>query len=171
MFYPKRSVKRIPELQWALPDRIFFACGACHILAYAFLERFPQAGFRAIWIKPGRAFTGNHVVATDGHIAFDFHGYSSWDKLLAHSRRKNGHWMPGWDCTLVELPPDVLISEARSMTYEGLRLRRPEQYLHDALPRARAYLDRFAVPARLSLGRRASRPPPAPHDRIERQAG
>jgi hypothetical protein len=21
---------------WALPDRVFFACGACHILAYAF---------------------------------------------------------------------------------------------------------------------------------------
>ena len=33
MYRPKRNVKRIPELQWAHPDRIFFACGACHILA------------------------------------------------------------------------------------------------------------------------------------------
>jgi hypothetical protein len=23
-------------MRWALPDRVFFACGACHILAYAF---------------------------------------------------------------------------------------------------------------------------------------
>jgi len=25
-------------MRWALPDRVFFACGACHILAYAFLN-------------------------------------------------------------------------------------------------------------------------------------
>jgi hypothetical protein len=28
------------ERHWALPDRVFFACGACHIPAYAFLERY-----------------------------------------------------------------------------------------------------------------------------------
>ena len=56
--------------------------------------------------------------------------------------------MPGWGCSLVELPADVLISEARSRTYDGLWLRGPEQFLHDALPRARAFLDRF--PIRLS---------------------
>jgi hypothetical protein len=156
MFYPKRNVKRFPELQWALPDRIFFACGACHILAYAFLERFPGRGFHAVWFKPDKGFTGNHVVATDGEIAFDFHGYSRWDKLLAHARRKNGHRMPGWNCALVELPPDVLVSEAKSKTYDGLWLRGPEQYLHDALPRARAYLDRFRPPVSLDGDRSAN---------------
>jgi hypothetical protein len=152
MFYPKRNVKRIPELQWALPDRIFFACGACHILAYAFLERYPNRGFQPIWIRPASGFTGNHVVATDGETAFDFHGYSSWAKLLAHARRKNAQRMPGWNCTLVELPPDVLISEEKSKTYDGLWLRGPQQYLHDALPRARAYLSRFKPPAHLGGG-------------------
>jgi hypothetical protein len=29
-------------------DRVFFACGACHILAWAVLERYPDAGFRAV---------------------------------------------------------------------------------------------------------------------------
>jgi hypothetical protein len=149
MFYPKRNVKRIPELQWALPDRIFFACGACHILAYAFLERFPGCGFRPIWMKPGPGFTGNHVVATDGDMAFDFHGYSRWNKLLSHARRKNDRRMPGWNCMLIELPPDVLISEAKSKTYDGLWLRGPEQYLHDALPRARSFLGRFGPPPQL----------------------
>ena len=89
-------------------------------------------------------------------IAFDFHGYSRWDKLLAHARRKNGHRMPGWNCALVELPPDVLVSEAKSKTYDGLWLRGPEQYLHDALPRARAYLDRFRPPVSLDGDRSAN---------------
>ena len=31
--------KKDPQMRWALPDRVFFACGACHILAYAFMAR------------------------------------------------------------------------------------------------------------------------------------
>jgi hypothetical protein len=161
MFYPKRNVKRIPELRWAQPERIFFACGACHILAYAFLERFPGGDFRAIWMKPASGFIGNHVVATDGETAFDFHGYSRWDKLLAHARRKNGQRMPGWSCTLIELPADVLISEEKSRTYDGLWLRGPKQYLHDAMPRARAFVRRFAVPSHIGDRHGTARPGPA----------
>jgi hypothetical protein len=40
------------EMRWALPDRVFFACGACHILAYAFLQRWGQPEMQAVWIKP-----------------------------------------------------------------------------------------------------------------------
>jgi hypothetical protein len=54
--------------------------------------------------------------------------------------------MAGWDGTLVELPPDVLISEQKSRAYDGLHLRKPGQFLHDAMPRAEAYLDRFGSP-------------------------
>jgi hypothetical protein len=34
--YKRRTpgAKRDPEKQWALPDRVFFAAGACHILAH-----------------------------------------------------------------------------------------------------------------------------------------
>jgi hypothetical protein len=39
----------------------------------------------------------------------------------------------------------VLISEAKSRTYDGLWLRQPDQFLYDALPRAYRFLDRFAV--------------------------
>jgi hypothetical protein len=45
-----------------------------------------------------------------------------------------------------EMPPDVLISERMSRTYEGLRLREPGRFLHDAMPRAQAYLRRFPAP-------------------------
>jgi hypothetical protein len=41
----------------------------------------------------------------------------------------------------------VLISEARPRRYDGLWLREPQQFLHDALPRAERFLDRFPAPS------------------------
>jgi hypothetical protein len=130
--------------KWALPDRIFFACGACHILAYAAIQTFPERDFKAIWIKPPPGHTGNHVVAVSGHVAFDYHGYSDWNTLLDHMSRKAARWWPGWQAELIALPPEVLISEAKSRTFDGLWLREPGQFLHDALPRAYRFVDRFA---------------------------
>ena len=146
MYRAEAGVKRDPERRWALPDRIFFACGACHILAYAFLERHPGSRFRAVWLKPKKGFTGSHIVVSRSGQAFDYHGYSSWEALLAHTSRKACRWWPGWHADPVELPQEVLISEERSRTYDGLWLREPGQFLHDALPRARRFLDRFAAP-------------------------
>ena len=39
--------KRDPQLRWELPDPVFFACGACHILSYAFLERYDVPSIQA----------------------------------------------------------------------------------------------------------------------------
>jgi hypothetical protein len=139
--------KKDPEKRWALPDRVFFACGACHILAYAFLERFGMTGHQAVWIKPAAGHTGNHIfIECDGR-AFDYHGYAGRERFLAHYWKRARHWYPDWDGTLVPLPADVLVSERKSRTYDGLWLREPGQFLHDALPRARAYLDRLPGPA------------------------
>jgi hypothetical protein len=138
--------KQDPRLRWGLPDRIFFACGACHILAYAFLERYNPVSAQALWLKPEAGFTGNHIVVTNGEWVFDYHGYSKRDEFLAHTYRKAERWWPGWKATLILLPRDVLISNPKSRTYDGLWLREPAQFLHDALPRARAYLGRFPAP-------------------------
>lgn len=135
-----------PEQRWALPDRVFFACGACHVLAYAFLERHGAPEMKAVWLKPNSGLTGNHIfVATDAW-AFDYHGYSERTRFLDHTYKRARRWWPGWSASLIELPPEVLVSEARSRTYDGLWLREPQQFLHDALLRARAYLDRFHAP-------------------------
>jgi hypothetical protein len=142
-----REVKRDPARQWALPDRVFFAAGACHIAAYAFLERYPDAGFTALWQKPAPGFWGNHLFVVRDDVAFDYHGYTSLAALLAHERRKANRWWPGWSCELVPLPADVLVSEAKSRTYDRLWLREPTQFLHDALPRARRFLARFPPPS------------------------
>ena len=63
------------------------------------------------------------------------------------------------DGTLVPLPQDVLVSEAKSRTYDGLWLREPGQFLHDALPRARAFLVRRScrLTAIASLSRKSQR--------------
>jgi len=131
----------------SFPDRVFFACGACPILAYAFLERYPAAGFAAVWMKPGAGHTGNHIVVVGNTVVFDYHEYSRWAKLLAHTRRKADRRWPGWSAEPIELQTDVLVSEARSRQYKGLWLREPKQFLHDALPRARAVLEKFPAPA------------------------
>lgn len=138
--------KRDQAMRWALPDRVFFACGACHVLAYALLERYGTEGKRAIWIRPVDGFTGSHVFIAGPDWSFDYHGFSDPARFLEHSFRKARWWWPGWDATLVPLPRDVLISEQRSRTYDGLHLREPKQFLFDAMPRARAYLDRFRPP-------------------------
>jgi hypothetical protein len=67
--------KRDPVKRWGLPDRVFFACGACHVLAYAFLKTYPGSGFSAIWVRPVEGYTGNHIVVVRGPLAFDYHGY------------------------------------------------------------------------------------------------
>jgi hypothetical protein len=133
------------RLKWALPDRVFFACGACHILVYAAMQRFPQRGFRAIWIKPRPGYIGNHIVAVSANQALDYHGTSEWSRLLAHTRHKARTWWPAWDADLIELPADVLVSTSKSRTYEGLWLREPKLFPHDPLPRAHRFIDRLTL--------------------------
>lgn len=79
---------------------------------------------------------------------FDYHGYSDPARYRIHTWRKARRWWPGWDATALELPADVLVSEAKSRTYDGLWLREPVAFLHDALPRARAFVLRFPPPLR-----------------------
>lgn len=146
--------KRDMAMRWALPDRVFFAAGACHILAYAFVERHGTEFDRIEWIRPASGFTGNHIFVSRGDLAFDYHGVCRRTSLLAHYRKVARRRFPGWRATLVDLPPEVLISNAKSRTYEGLWLREPRQFLHDALPRARAFLDRKlgAIPCAMEAG-------------------
>ncbi|OSQ40644.1 hypothetical protein [Thalassospira mesophila] len=143
--YSKRdAIKR-----WQLPDRVFFACGACHILAYAFVERHGDTNaalFTPLWIKPDSGFTGNHIVIAGDDWIFDYHGYSRRSDYLNHTLKRAQQRWPGWNATLVSLPPEILISEEKSREIDGLWLRAPNQFLHDALPRARQFLNSFTSP-------------------------
>jgi hypothetical protein len=73
-------------LSWNRDDVRFFAAGACHILAFAFLEVHPDAGFRTVGIWAHSQAHPTHVYVTDGQWAFDFDGWTPVDELLAVTR-------------------------------------------------------------------------------------
>ena len=140
-------------MRWALPDRVFFACGACHILAHAFLELYGTGSEAVFWLKPSPGFTGHHIFVRGEAWVFDYHGFSRPDRFLAHTFRRARHHWPGWEASLVELPRSVLISAAGSRDFDrDLWLREPLQFLHDAMPRARDYVRRFPAPPVGMLG-------------------
>jgi hypothetical protein len=77
--------KRDPMKRWSVPDRVFFACGSCHILAHAFLERYGTPEHEVTWIKPAAGYWGNHVFVSAADWVFDFHGYSRREASLRMS--------------------------------------------------------------------------------------
>jgi len=147
--YKRRTpgAKRDPVKQWALTDKVFFACGACHILAAAFLDTYRDGGFTPFWVRPIPGHTGNHIVLIRGDVVFDYHGYSRWPAYWAHTVRRATQWWEGWSADLVEMRPDALVSRANAGEYLGLWLKEPRDFLFDPLPRARRYLQRFPAPS------------------------
>lgn len=71
-------------MRWNLPDRVFFACGACQVLAYVFINRFNLPDAKAVWIKPDEGHTGNHIFVSFADKVFDYHGYSKREDFLEH---------------------------------------------------------------------------------------
>lgn len=139
MYVLKPGIKRDPVRRWALPDRIFFGHGACHILAGVFLRQPPLHGFHAERIIPSDDFAGNHIFLTNGEIAFDHHGYSARERLLEHHRKGWSRLYPAWDC-IIETVNFELLSTAELNRRKMLG---PDQYLRDPIPRARRFIDRI----------------------------
>ncbi len=142
----KNCPKKDLEKRWALPDRVFFACGACQVLAHAFLERYKLSDAKAIWIKPDGGHRGNHIFVSFGETVFDYHGYSNRDIYLAHYWKRAKQNYPDWGASLVEIQQEALIAEGDSTFQDGLWLRAPNQFYKNALPRAEIYLARFPIP-------------------------
>jgi hypothetical protein len=139
VYFLRPGVKEDPARRWALPDRIFFGHGACHILAGVHLADFPDSGFHAIWIRPREEYSGNHILLKKGSVAFDFHGYSDLERLLSHHRRGWSDRFPGWSATIETVDFDLL--DTNELSTRGMR--GPDQYLGDAITRARRFLLMF----------------------------
>lgn len=136
MYVLKHGIKKNLEKFWALPDRIFFGYGACPILAGTFLKYPPMDGFYGERIIPGGDFSGNHIFVTNGVIAFDYHGYSIRERLLEHHRRGWASHSAGWHCTLERVDFDLLDTAELNRR----KMRGPDQYLWDPVPRAVRFL-------------------------------
>lgn len=138
MYVLKPGIKQDPARRWALPDRIFFGHGACHILSGVFQQRFPDWGFWAVLIRPRDGFGGSHVFTTDGQIAFDYHGYSVLERLLAHHRKVSKSRFPEWRADVVRVDFPLL----NTNELNARNMRGPDQYYGDPVVRAHRYLDR-----------------------------
>lgn len=141
MFQPRSGTKEDPCRRWKLSDRVFFAHGACHILAQVFLERFPDRNFHAVWIRPGAGYRGNHVYVTNGSVAFDYRGYVPVDRLVNYYREQYRKKYPGWHAELVGVTGNLCDPE--QMIRIGMQIRGPDQFLENALPRAMTYLKKY----------------------------
>ncbi|WP_299848266.1 hypothetical protein [uncultured Roseovarius sp.] len=137
MYKLKPGIKQDPERRWALPDRVFFGHGACHILAGVYLKDPPQQEFYAERLIPKGEFPGNHIFVTNGILAFDYHGYSSRVALLTHHvkswRRQCGD---KWEYSLERVNFDLL----DQIELNRRKMLGPEQYFKDPVPRARAFI-------------------------------
>jgi len=139
MYVLKPGIKKDPQRRWALPDRIFFGHGACHILAGAYLARPPHAGFHPERIIPHDGLPGFHVFVTDGLVAFDYHGYCLRRRLLDHHARSWARQHAGWAFKTERVAFNLLDTGALN----AHKMLGPDQYLHNAQPRADAFLRRI----------------------------
>jgi len=145
----KPGIKEDPGRQWALPDRIFFGYGACHILAGVFLKWNRDPTWIALWIKPKEGFRGNHIIVTDGNIAFDYHGYSRLNRLLRHHKKTWIEHAGDWRAEILRVDFSLL----DTMALNARNMRGPDQYYGDAVKRSHRFIDRFD------------------HDRLKKRAG
>ncbi|GAB2458065.1 hypothetical protein [Jatrophihabitans fulvus] len=129
------------EVSWQRSDRAFFAAGACHILAYTFLERPEAEGFGVVGLhRPGAPYL-EHVYATDGEWAFDYCGWTREAELIEATLEFETATDPGHRFERVEIDGSL---DVLCMTY---RHRSPVEYLHDPRPRARAFIDTLLTDA------------------------
>ena len=140
MYVLKPGIKEDPVRRWNLPDRVFFGHGACHILAGVFIREFPGRAFWAEWIRPLDDREGNHIYVTNGTLTFDYHGYASLESLQNHHKRGWSSRIPGWEASIKRVDFDLLDTDALN----ARKMRGPDQYLEDPIPRAIAFLHRHA---------------------------
>lgn len=146
MRLPITALRRTPEekrdvaLSWGRADLPFFAAGACHILAFAFLEAYPQARFRPRFIRPAPGGVGSHVYVTDGLTAFDAQGYVAEAELWSQHQAALLALDSAWQAEVLDL--DVPLAEFCAAN----RHRAPWDFPPDVWARARRYLGTFPPP-------------------------
>jgi hypothetical protein len=138
MYVLKPGIKQDPSRRWALPDRIFYGHGACHILAGVFLERYPELDFRAVWVKPREQFRGSHIFVSNGKIAFDYHGYAVFERLLKHHKKGWESRCKGWGADIIRV--DFSLLDTTELNARNMR--GTNQYFGDVIDRTHRYLDR-----------------------------
>ena len=158
MYWPKPGIKKHAERRWSRLDRVFFGFGTCQILSDVYLSEKPLAGFFAEWIVPSDGFSGTHTYATNGILAFDFHGYSLRENLLKHYWVGWEERFPGWGAEVTRANFNLL-DAAELNLHEHLG---SDQFFGDPIERAMRFLNRIkhthAAATALHSNERGERP-------------
>ncbi|MEV7230308.1 hypothetical protein AB0M79_25310 [Polymorphospora sp. NPDC051019] len=113
-------------LSWQRDDQAFFAAGACHILAWAFLQTNPDSGYEIHGLRrPGEAHC-HHVYVTDGLWAFDHCGWTLASELRKAYQSEN---------LIIRSDLETFCAEHNS--------RLPHQFAHLPWQRAHNYIARY----------------------------
>lgn len=137
--------RRTPEekadqrLSWLREDKAFFAAGACHILAYAFLEIHPGEDYQIIYIHPKAGYHGNHVYVSKGNWAFDYSGWTLESELTETTIREYSSESPGWGYDRI-----VLAESLEEFCLKNDH-RLPQNYYSDVWARAITYIEKFTL--------------------------
>ena len=146
----RRIILRTPEEKadldscWSRPDEEFFASGACHVLAAAFLIEYPEAGFQPWRFAPSAGHRGGHMVVVRDDLVFDWAGYERRDAFLRDYFGAMREIFHDWEARFIPVESDPIGWEFCSLHNH----RHPSQFLHDPLPRARAFAGRFPPESR-----------------------
>ena len=141
-----RIVLRTPEekadleASWARPDEEFFASGACHILAGAFIAERENFGLHAMVIQPTAGDRGAHVVVANDHTIFDCRGWTPRHQYLQFYAEAMSRVVPDWSFRLALVDDPIGWDFCLKHGH-----RHPSQFRHDPMPRAIAFLERFPL--------------------------
>ncbi|MEO3754734.1 hypothetical protein [Streptomyces sp. B6B3] len=139
LFRRTAAERRDQLLSWRREDTAFFAAGACHILAFAFLEAHPAAaaaGFGPVGLWARGARDPSHVFVSDGAWAFDHDGWTPTSELLAVTRAAEPE--AGYTTRPIVLDLDAFCA--------GHWHRPRHLFAHDPWPRALRYVARLPGP-------------------------
>jgi len=134
------------SLWWSRSDEEFFAAGACHVLAAAFLATYPHAGFSAYSVRPLSHHRGGHLVVARDDLVFDWCGYTEREKFLTEYAEAMRSIVPEWACDFVNENADPIAWDFCTARNH----RHPSQFPLDPVPRAKEFLKRFASPFELA---------------------
>lgn len=146
-YKPSFALGRTPEEKrdmfkaWARDDRAFFADGACHILAYLFVQLHQHEGYRMVYLKPAEGFVGNHVYASNGEWVFDHNGWMKEKELLALTEKVYMEKYPEWHYERIPIENSMTVLE--DFCRANLH-RLPWQFAYLPWERAYRYIKRFS---------------------------
>lgn len=143
MYRPSCLFDRTPEekrdmfISWKRSDQAFFASGACHILAYLFIQIYGEDKHKIIHINPAGKFPGHHVYVSDGEWAFDYNGWTKEKELLRLTEEAYETRYPGW-----HYERNVIDQSLENFCKENNH-RLPWQYAYLPWERAYKYISQF----------------------------